>query len=234
MLLASILGSTHCISMCGGFSCLACTKAKTNNNQLTNALGYNLGRLISYIIIVNLITYSDISLKHLSLISSLSGYLLLFIILFQVLLIIGLGSFLKKIGFFNKINKVSTFLFGKAINRVATNANFRNTLALGALTTLIPCGWLYLNLSLASAQPSLLKANLLVFAFWLGTVPALSLIGLGSMSLANKFKGRPKLLAYIIVLFLSLYSLSKHFPEFSSRIGLDDAICHIIKPEVAE
>jgi sulfite exporter TauE/SafE len=220
--------------MCGGFSCLACSRSKVDNSKLTNAFGYNLGRLISYIIIVNLITYSDISLKNLSLISSLSGYLLLSIIIFQFLLLIGLGSFLEKMGYFNRINRVSTFLFGKAINKVATDANFRNTLTLGALTTLIPCGWLYLNLGLASAQPTLLKANLIVLAFWLGTVPALSLIGLGSMSLANKFKGRPKLLAYIIVLLLSLYSLSKHFPEFSSRIGLDDAICHIIKPEVSE
>jgi len=51
-------------------------------------------------------------------------------------------------------------------------------MALGALTSLLPCGLLYLGLALALSTQSLAGGALTMFAFGLGTLPALSLAAL--------------------------------------------------------
>lgn len=227
--LASILGSTHCIAMCGGFSCLAGSNnhSKPRTQSLTGISLYNIGRLLSYLIIVNSIYAFDISLRNLSILSSFAGILLLAIMLSQLGQLMGLGHLIAK----NKLIKFfsESFInyYAVSLSKITNSSSSLKTLFLGILTTLIPCGWLYLNLGLASAQENIFKSNLIIFAFWLGTVPALSAVGLSAGLITKRFSGLSKIIAYIIVILLSLYSLSRHFPEVFSKVGLTDALCHI-------
>lgn len=45
---------------------------------------------------------------------------------------------------------------------------------IGTLTGLLPCGWLWAFVIAAAGTASLLGGALVMFAFWLGTVPAMT------------------------------------------------------------
>lgn len=61
-------------------------------------------------------------------------------------------------------------------------------LATGLLTALLPCGWLYLFALVAAGTGSPLMGTIVLFAFWLGTVPALVGLVTGTQALAHKFR----------------------------------------------
>ena len=48
ILVASLLGSVHCAGMCGGFVCFYAAGARTT---LATHVAYNLGRLVSYLLL---------------------------------------------------------------------------------------------------------------------------------------------------------------------------------------
>lgn len=51
--------------------------------------------------------------------------------------------------------------------------------AMGAVTGLLPCGWLYAFVALAAGTGSPTSGVLVMLAFWAGTIPALAAVGLG-------------------------------------------------------
>jgi sulfite exporter TauE/SafE len=60
-------------------------------------------------------------------------------------------------------------------------------LLLGAMTTLLPCGWLWAFVVAAAGAGSALGGGAVMVAFWLGTVPALLGLGLGVRQAARLF-----------------------------------------------
>ena len=58
-------------------------------------------------------------------------------------------------------------------------------LSTGLLTAFLPCGWLYLFALKAAETGSPLRGALFMIAFWLGSVPALVLVGAGVQTLAR-------------------------------------------------
>ncbi len=214
--------------MCGGFSCLAGSgnRSQHHSNSIYRISLYNLGRLLSYLCLVNLIYAFDVSLKNLSILTSFAAVLLVVIILAQLGQLLGLGHIISKNKYFKTLSERHTNYYAILFSKITNNNSKLNTLYLGILTTLIPCGWLYINIGLASAQENILKSNLTIFAFWLGTIPALSALALSSFTITKKFNGISKVIAYLIILLLSFYSVSKHFPIFSSKTSMSKNSCH--------
>jgi hypothetical protein len=58
---------------------------------------------------------------------------------------------------------------------------------LGLSTTLVPCGWLYAFVATAAASGSFVSGVSVMAAFWLGTVPALLVAGVGIGKLVARF-----------------------------------------------
>jgi sulfite exporter TauE/SafE len=61
-------------------------------------------------------------------------------------------------------------------------------LLLGALTPLLPCGWLWLFAASAAGTGSALGGGLVLAAFWAGTVPALLGLGFGLRAAAGRLR----------------------------------------------
>ncbi len=72
---------------------------------------------------------------------------------------------------------------------------------IGLLTALLPCGWLYAFVIAAAGTGSALLGGLTMVAFWGGTVPILSVVGVG---LATLRKIGPRLTAVAAVLMVAL------------------------------
>lgn len=83
--------------------------------------------------------------------------------------------------------------------------------AIGIVTTWLPCGWLYLFVLVAAATASPLSALMVMLAFWIGTLPALSaLVGgaIGSVGFAPRIRPALPLLIAITLLVTGSYTLS--------------------------
>jgi hypothetical protein len=83
--------------------------------------------------------------------------------------------------------------------------------AIGLVTTWLPCGWLYLFVLVAAATASPLTAVLVMTAFWLGTLPALTaLVGgaIGTVGVAPRLRAAMPLLIAVVLLVSGSYTIS--------------------------
>ena len=205
---ASLLGSVHCAAMCGG---LAGFCAGADNRPKTASLSYHLGRAISYMSLGAIFGGLGSGLD-----SAAQGFgfaPLASILVGAVLIIWGgislLGNSTPK--FIYNLTSITS----KGLGSVLQTAKRKNypAIALGSITGLLtiflPCAWLYAFVLLAAASGSALNGALLMFAFWLGSVPALVLLASGVRLLRPSFqKMAPRLGASLLVLagFLSIFA----------------------------
>lgn len=64
-------------------------------------------------------------------------------------------------------------MFASALVRVRPRSAAKRSYAIGSLTGLLPCGWLWAFVIAAAGTGSPIRGGLTMFVFWLGTVPAM-------------------------------------------------------------
>jgi sulfite exporter TauE/SafE len=78
----------------------------------------------------------------------------------------------------------------------------------GLLTTLLPCGWLYVFVATAGGTGRVADATLVMFFFWLGTLPLMVTVGLGAQRLFGSFRRRLPLVSAGAAVVLGLLSMA--------------------------
>ncbi len=189
-LLAGLVGSAHCLGMCGGLSGLFAVNAHVLSlrKQLPRALLYNAGRIVSYavlgIIVASVGTVIVKAAPPLAIgIRLLSGI---------VIILVGL-----KVAFdlraLNMLERMGASLW----SRIAPHAKglvpadtAPKAFGLGLVWGWLPCGLVYSVLLIAatSAQPVAGAATMVVFG--LGTLPAMLMTGLGAARLSSALRRR--------------------------------------------
>lgn len=184
---ASFIGSVHCVGMCGPFAMLAgATRDEESKNASLSVFSrgmllafiYNLGRLVTYLvfgIIAGLlgiaIDFSGQSLGIQQLAIYFAGGTLVVAGLIGILRNFGLQKFTT-----TKRFSVTPFL-SRGIQRIRRHRPAFKAWLLGMITSLMPCGWLYFFVLAASTTQSVVTAPLVMFFFWLGTLPVLQFLG---------------------------------------------------------
>lgn len=95
----------------------------------------------------------------------------------------------------------------KKINQFRNPSKF----ILGVSSVFLPCGWLYYFLAAAAATQSPWSGSLVMFLFWLSSLPALagaSLIMRGALQGAPQYKKR---VATLIITLSGMYAIAAHF-----------------------
>lgn len=198
--LASLTGSLHCAGMCGGF--VAFYSGHSPLSILPHAL-YNLARALVY---VSLGTLAGLLGSQLNLstqaygIDSIAAWLMGFL-----LCLWGLSMLLAKpLKFEEKLkNSLASSLysqFQKFLNSRLGKSAYIRAAAVGLLSVLLPCGWLYAFVAVAAAAGSAADGALIMFVFWLGTLPVMGFLGgsLGYLGL-NLNKKLPVVTACLII-----------------------------------
>lgn len=157
-LIMGFLGSWHCAAMCGPL----CGNFKNQKDFIS----YQLGRLVSYLIIGTLLFYGthyflDTDSRQLKVVAT-AVYGLIFILfgLMQLNLIKN-----KQISF-----KYSKFQF-KIVDKYREVIK-KFPVVLGLLTGLFPCAWLYSFLFLSTQMQNITHSLFLIFIFWFTALPA--------------------------------------------------------------
>ena len=213
---ASLLGSVHCAAMCGGFVCLyAGTGSRRHEpnaaepRPLAPHVAYNAGRLVSYLVLGAVAGSVGQGVDR---IGAMAGIGRLAAIAAGALMVVWGGStLLAALGV-----KVPATGAPRRLQATLTSllVRFRNHspvtrgAATGLLTTLLPCGWLYVFVATAGGTGRVLDAVGVMLFFWLGTLPMMMTLGLGAQRLFGSFQRRLPLVGAGVAVVLGLLSMA--------------------------
>ncbi|MEZ6019802.1 MAG: sulfite exporter TauE/SafE family protein [Planctomycetota bacterium] len=178
VLLASLMGSAHCVGMCGPLVVLAMRDQE--GKALRQTAAYHGGRMLSYLVLGALAGALG---GALNLGGGLLGFQKLALQASAVFLIVfGLLQLAKARGWWRRSSGkpgLLARLYYRWHARTRRLSPAKASLSLGLLSSFLPCGWLYAFAAVAAGSGSLLGGLVVMAAFWLGSVPLLAAFGLG-------------------------------------------------------
>ena len=181
---ASLVGSLHCVGMCGGFVALYSTRTGCSGSSGRGGgmhAAYHGGRLLTYALVGLL---AGLVGGAFDLVSGWAGLQrgaaigagLVMLAWGSLGLARALGAPLpRRLPGAGRIQALVNAAFAAAARRPASQQAF----LIGFCTPLLPCGWLYLFAVTAAGAGSAAGGVAVMLAFWAGTVPALLGLGLG-------------------------------------------------------
>ncbi|WP_404339812.1 sulfite exporter TauE/SafE family protein [Pseudoalteromonas mariniglutinosa] len=171
-----LLGSGHCVAMCGGIAS-SLQLAANSNRHILFSISYNLGRATSYMVAGALV--AGISSQFASQ-STLFALLLSFISgLFMILVGIYIMRLAATLQWLEKLGKTLVWKHLVKLNKYLMPINSTaKALGYGALWGWLPCGLVYSALTLTMTSQTPLQGALVMFFFALGTFPAMISVAL--------------------------------------------------------
>lgn len=202
---ASLLGSLHCVGMCGPLAIWASGAAEKHRPLSVGGASalYHIGRLMTYLLmgvvaglIGKLVDFGGSAIGIQVAAARVVGVVMIAMGLYQLSEIFRFrrqGSELKPSRIGALLVKLRPHIFRLPLHLRA--------FATGLLTTFLPCGWLYLFALVAAGTGSVVMAPIVMAAFWVGTVPALVGLVAGTRVLSQRFKfAIPAVAAVFLVL----------------------------------
>jgi sulfite exporter TauE/SafE len=177
-----LLGSAHCVVMCGGVVAMTCSALPLNRRgrvlaQLPYVLAYNAGRVTSYALAGAAAGALGASVAHLAAIERT-----------QLLLRLAAGAAMFAVGLYvagataalRWVERAAQPMWRRVARVASALVPVRSpsqALALGLLWGFMPCGLVYAALALALASGSAWAGGTTMVAFGLGTLPMLVTLG---------------------------------------------------------
>lgn len=179
--LSGLIGSPHCVGMCGGFGCAA--------GGAQGFAAWTLGRLLTYSALGAAVGALGARLPGPGWLgTALAGAALL-------LLSLQLGGLLPALPARGPLARL-----GAAAAALLRRPGTLARLGFGALTGLLPCGLVWAALSAPLVAGGAAGGALSMFAFGLGTTPALALVAGGVQRLAVRSPAHRRALALGVLL----------------------------------
>jgi sulfite exporter TauE/SafE len=211
-LFTGLLGSGHCIGMCGGLVAALSLSDTGKRGGVFFQLLYNVGRIITYSGIGWLVGWLGSAFAYANTLAGLTRGLLIGSDLFVIIVVrfrAGVFSFLK-------INGMQLEFPGpvQKITRLVTKLNKMppalSALPLGLIMGFLPCGFLYAMIIAAGQSASAANGALMMLSFGLGTLPALFLFGYTAHWLTARMRSLMLRWAGIMVALMGAYNLYRH------------------------
>ncbi len=205
-----LLGTGHCIGMCGGLvSALALSEAGQKGGWFFHLL-YNTGRITTYTFIGAIVGWFGSALAYTDKFKIITRSLLVGSDIFVIL--VGLGT----AGLFGWLNATKLDFPGPMQLMTAATGQLRKlppalaALPLGLLFGFIPCGYLYAVAITAAQSASVTTGALMLLAFGLGTAPSLFFFGGAAHWLSGKARTWMLRIAGLVVAGMGIVNLLKH------------------------
>ncbi len=224
--LMGLLGSAHCIGMCGPLVMSLPISKKNTIEKIFSTSLYHIGKLVSYGtlgVIMGLFGKQFFIYNAQQHISIIIGIIMLTYVAW-VFVIKSKKSF-APLRFIQK-----PVLDG--LRRLFRSEHIGSFFLIGFLNGLLPCGMVYLALTSSMATGSALNAGLFMLFFGLGTLPALLMVALGGQYMGHIFRKKlQSLLPFFIFtmgVLLILRGMNLGIPFVSPHIELETAVvsCH--------
>lgn len=190
--LIGLMGSAHCIGMCGGISAslsMALPVGKGYRGRQTLMLfAFNGGRIASYVAIASLVALlstraADQYVSVGPILRTIAGGLL-------ILMGLSMSQWWQGIRYVERIGAPVWRRISPLTRRVMPVDRTWKALVLGSLWGWLPCGLIYSTLGWAALQPTVGSAAATMLFFGLGTLPSMLATGYAA-NWINRLKGNP-------------------------------------------
>lgn len=202
-LLFGLLGSFHCVGMCGPIAFLLPVDRTNNWRKVSQISLYHLGRLFSYSLIGMIFGLLGKSLSIFGFQQQLSIGIGVLMILVVILPKKWLGTLHITKPIYRAISKIKSSL-GTQLKKKTPDTFF----TIGFLNGLLPCGLVYLAVFTAIVSGSVWKGSLYMALFGLGTIPIMTFaIYLGNLLTVTVKRNIRKAIPVFVILFGCLFIL---------------------------
>lgn len=219
MISAGLLGSAHCIGMCGGLIAVASDGASGFKQRAVVQAGYQAARLSSYValgaVAGGLGRALDLAGKAAGLGEAAAVLAGVTMSLWGLLAILeATGALKRKLPAFRLLPASALAWLGSARQRPP----LLRAVLLGGASALLPCGFLYAFALAAAATGSPLGGALVMMSLWLGNLPALLGFGLLLAGALSRLRRHIPLLSAASVLLLGIFTLNSrvNVPAFAA------------------
>jgi sulfite exporter TauE/SafE len=214
---ATLLGSPHCAGMCGGFVCFVSGEASGPRRWLVQA-AYHAGRLISYVSLGIVAGRLGEGIERLG--ASVGFFRAAPIVAGALMILWGGANLLAALGKgkspSHAPSPLSRFL-APAVRAMRDWPPLARGFAIGLVTTLIPCGFLYGFVAVAGGSGSPLGGAFVMATFWAGTLPVLASVGLLADRAVGALKLRLPVVSASILIVLGLLTLAGRLQPMSAH-----------------
>ncbi len=227
-LMAGLMGSLHCVTMCGGISsslALGCVpEARRRMPWL-----YNLGRILGYALFGALAGGLGLMIdqwipqgEHGTGLRGLTGVMMILI-----------GAWLAfRLSWLERITAFGIHIWQRIVpltRPFLPMRSARDALALGFLWGWLPCGLVYAVLLTAWLSASPLQGAAIMFTFGLGTLPAMVGVGLAAGWFSQHLpREKMRVIAGVSLIILGLWTLSGPWLIHNLGLPLPESLagCH--------
>jgi sulfite exporter TauE/SafE len=217
MLVASLVGSVHCIAMCGPLVGLHGT-ART----LRLALVHALGRLTTYVclgVLAGLLGRALDLAGHLGQLQHVAA-------LVAGVVIVGWGLYTIAVALgWRHEPHVHGVLFRRGLVQLRARRPATRAWLVGVLTGLLPCGWLWAFVVSAAGTGSPLAGGVVMAVFWLGTVPAMTGVLTVGVPVVDWLRRRLPIVTALVLIALGVGTLAWRWSD-AGQGGVVHPSCH--------
>ncbi len=194
-----LIGSFHCIGMCGPIAIALPLKHTNWTQKVAGASIYNVGRAITYGIMGAIFGSLGKGFKLAGLqqwVSIAMGIIMILSILFPIL-------FRHKTIFDGVVNR----FIGKlklAFGKLFKNSSYYSLLTIGLLNGFLPCVLVYVALAGAIASGEIINGSLYMIVFGLGTLPIMLSVSLLGHLISGKFRKQIQKLIPVFIIIIGI------------------------------
>lgn len=222
-----LIGSFHCIGMCGPIALSLPIYGKSKAEKLLLIILYNLGRACSYASLGLLFGYIGNQFF-------LFGYQRAFSISLGLLLLIFLFAHQFLSSRFAIIDKIFNRVKSALAKRLQSTQNSYSYFLIGVANGFLPCGLVYLAIGSAMATGNMLYGAALMFVFGMGTFPLMISLMIFGRFISVTFRNRMRKMvpAFIVLtaLIIILRGMNLGIPYISPQLqennGIEQVKCH--------
>ncbi len=208
--LGGLLGSAHCIGMCGGFALSVGLAVRGVSENLRRQLIYTAGRIFTYSFFGIVAGYAGFYLARRA--SLWINAQAVFSMVAGVLLVgqglLALGIVPRRV-WSKALGNGPACLAATFVGPFLTSPRTSNVLLAGVLTGFLPCGLVYGYLALASSSANIRDGLLTMCLFGAGTAPLMILAGTGASLISQRLRRGLLRVSAVCVVVTGLISIAR-------------------------
>lgn len=208
--LTGLLGSGHCLGMCGGLVAALSLSTDQRRGGLTFQLLYTVGRVATYTLIGLVVGWLGSAIAYAEAFANFARIVLIGSDLFIILIGLGSAGLLRGFNLLSLECAAPVRFLTAVVRGLQKLPPTLAALPLGLLFGFIPCGLLYAVAISAAQSANPVPGAQIMFAFGLGTAPALLLFGTTAYWLGNKARRWMLCCAGILVALMGTINLIRH------------------------
>ena len=218
--LVGFLGSMHCVGMCGGLvTTLTMSRSKI---WWSGLVSYQIGRTLTYTFFGLIAGMIGMAITQVDWFADIQRGLTIFAGVLMIIFGLNLAGWLPD-PFVSMMTKFTKLIgLTKWIHAATTSRMPMSWLMVGLFNGLLPCGLVYAGLALSLTSGSIGLSASMMFAFGLGTMPAMMIAPVVLKSASPKTRGWVLKVAAILLVGIGIFTMIRGSAVMHSMHDMDN------------